>query len=415
MRYCGQSLGHPVPRGSYRRQPSVVPPGDPWHIVRAKARPSLRLTPFSALSSEMTSRAIAFLAVLFLAAPAVAQQDTIWLTDGTKKQRVRVTAFDFLKIEFRSGSNLETLPREKVLRFVPGQRALDRYFNKARKYEADEEFGDAFTSWIGAAEKLLTNARLRVFAQYAYWRAFDIARSHGKPEDERECLDGLEKKVTNSGYWPDIWRFRLGLVRNVAAAQKARKPREKYQARVEQFSKWVEDNNLSERYSIEAKLFKLDAKTLLAQVSAKQRQDQLNKLLSEVEGVYPDLATVINLEFAYAVLAGTKHEDARKLFTTIVNDKAANSDTKARAYLGRGHAWMSKPGRTSDDARRALLDYMRVSTLFPKSDAEIVGEALFKAMDAYEAWNGPEKKANIRRIKSRLKLRYADSTWAKKR
>ena len=82
----------------------------------------------------MKARAIPFFSVLILAAPAVAQSDTIYLTDGTKKERVRITAYDFLKIEFRQGSNTDSIPREKVLRIVPGQRALDKHFRKAQRY-----------------------------------------------------------------------------------------------------------------------------------------------------------------------------------------------------------------------------------------------------------------------------------------
>ena len=67
-----------------------------------------------------------------------------------------------------------------------------------------------------------------------------------------------------------------------------------------------------------------------------------------------------------------------------------------------------------DEARSALLDYMRVAILHDQAGDEVVGEALYHAILAYDKWNGVDKERAKRRLRTRLKLNYASSSWADK-
>lgn len=361
----------------------------------------------------MKLRLLPLLAAALAAPFCRAQFDTIRLTDGSKIERVRITSYDCQQVEYTQKRITETVPRERVFAVDLGQVRVQQLFAAAKKATGDEDFATAYQSWLKAAEEAEENSRLATFAQFAYWEAFALARKIGTDNDRKECLDKLAKtQGGKTAFWPEIWRYRLDQAK--AQAGRDRKRLENLKRQVEAYQKFVTDMGLSERYGIEATLYMIDVRALLGQLNATKLQAELSELLPRVEGRYPDLANRVNLDFAHAVLGTKRNEDARKLFTAIAMSKVADRATQAKALVGRGHAWFRQSPRTAEDAKRALLDYMRVAVLYEDVDIEIVGEALYHAAEAYREWNGPSAQANVRRIRSRLKLKYADCSWAQR-
>lgn len=361
----------------------------------------------------MKSRFLFLAPLLLCGAPVLAQTDTIYLVDGEKIDRVKVEDYTYEKVTYKSGRLAETKPRERVLRIEYGQRPVAKLFDIARKQTVDEEFNDAFVSWVDAADKAEKSKTLAPFAQVALWEAFEIAKRVGVAADRLRILDRLEK--TNGGksaYWPQIWAYKLEKTRESAGNDRAKL--ENYKALVEDYKNFIGEKGLSERYKLEAQLYAIDARTRLVELKPEEAKTQLERLLPQAESNYPDLANRINLSIALAVLGTGQYDDAQKLFSTIVDSKVADDTTKAHALVGRGHSWLRRSGVTPEQARSALLDYMRVAILYDKSGDEIVGEALYHAILAYDRWNGVDKDTAKRRLRTRLKLNYASSSWADK-
>ncbi len=359
----------------------------------------------------MIIRYLPLLLPLVLVLPAHAQRDTVRLVDGTTKSRVIVLDYTFKELSFKERRVESTLPREQILSVKLGQTRIKKALKDAHKSVTDEDWGTAFQRYMKAADGFAKDKRMQPFAQFAYWEAFQIALKHeGSKEDLAEALAGIQKDE-DSAFLPNIWEYRIRVSRQKAG--KDRKRIEAHKKLVAQYRDFIDEQGLAERYKCEADLYAIDASAALKEIDAKKLQDRLTRLLPRVEGSYPDLANRVNLEFAYAVLAEGKLADARKLFSEIEASAVADDTTKARALVGRAHVWL-RTGRDAENGKKALMDFMRVPILYPDADIEAIGEALYYAMQAYRQWNGPDARANITRLRSRLKLRYGDSTWAKK-
>lgn len=353
------------------------------------------------------------LALPVLAQPISAQTDTIHLINGDKIEKVRVENYDYMKVTFKSGRISETKDRELVARIDFGQKTVRKLFDIARKQTASEEYNDAYVSWLEAADKAEKSKRLMPFAQVALYKAFEIAKRVGESGDRMKIIGRLEK--TNDGksaYLPQIWAFKLDVTRDTAGNDRAKL--ENYKALCKDYANFVGEKGLGNRYKLEAQLYSIDARTRLVELKPADAKAELERILPQVESSYPDLAGRINLSIALSVLAGGKFDEAKKLFSSIIDSRAADGSTKAQALVGRGHTWLRRSGVSPEQARSALLDYMRVAILHEEAGTEIVGEALYHAVLAYDRWNGVDKDMAKRRLRTRLKLNYADSSWADK-
>lgn len=352
-------------------------------------------------------------APLLLALPLAAQMDTIHLVNGDKITKVKVQDYDYSKITYKSGRISETKERELIARIDFGQKTVRKLFNIARKQTESEEWNDAFVSWVDAADKAEKSKTLKPFAQVALYNAFEIAKRVGEQGDRMKLLKRLEScNGGKTAYWPQIWGYRLSVARDSAGNDRAKL--ENYKAMAKNYANFVGEKGLGNRYKLEADLYMIDARTRLVELKPADAKTALERMLPQVEASYPDLAGRINLSIALSVLAGNDFEGASKLFTEIVANRAADSSTKAQALVGRGHTWLRRSGRTPEQARAALLDYMRVAILYEDAGDEVVGEALYHAVLAYDGWNGVDKDVAKRRLRTSLKLNYSSSSWASK-
>ena len=342
--------------------------------------------------------------LLTLASLARAQStDTITLVDGTKIQGVKLTWMDVREVRYKVRSSEKSIEREKVHSLDIQQAKARGKLRKALKAVASEDWAEAFPAFMEAAKSAKRSKALAGFLpQYAMWRAFEIAIDHGTMEDRKDILSQLLKEYPETFYLPQIWEYRIRM-----AYKKAGADRKKLTAIKGLVAKYLEEakNWGSTRAELEAEL---------EGIQAGEAKKALSKLLGRAEADYPDLANRLKLQLAGAVLRSGKLEEARKMFDAIIKSGVADPLTLARAYLGRGHTWFRKPSRTPEDSEKALLDYMRVATLFPKLDYDLTAEALYFAIESYKSWGGPDLQANVRRLIRRLRGRYRDSTWAKK-
>ena len=349
--------------------------------------------------------------VLLLATGLTAQYDKVHLTDGKVIDKAKVTSWTVKTLTYTVRGRPQEVANEKVFRVEPGQSDVVKAFKDAKK--AGDDDAVAYQEWLKAAKACAKSKKLKAFEQVAIWKAYEIARRAGTDADRKECLDLLAKASEGeTAYWPMVWNYRLEDSRLRAGT--ARKQLTQHKKLVGEYKKFVAEKGMTTRYEIEADLWQVDAEARLKEINAAAVQARLQSLLTRA-GSYPDLANRINLDYANAVMAGDNFDEAQKLFTTIYTSKVADAATKARAIVGRGHTWFRRSPRSPDNAKRALMDYMRVTILFPEADIETVGEALYHAIQAYREWNGPDAPTSIRRLRSRLKIKYGDSSWAKRK
>ncbi len=353
------------------------------------------------------------LALLSLAPLTRAQStDTIKLVDGTQIQGVKLTWMDVREVRYKVRSSEKSIVREKVNSLLIQQAKAKGKLRKALKAVASEDWGEAMVAYLDAAKSAKKSKVLAGFLpQYALWKAFEIARDHGTEEDRSDVISQLTKEYPETFYLPQIWEYRIRL-----AYKKAGTDRKRLTAIKGLVAKYLEQAKDwgSVRSEIEAELEGVLIRERLREIKAEDAQKSLSKLLGRAETDYPDLANRLSLHLANAVLRSGKLQEARKMFNAIINSGVADPLTLARAYLGRGHTWFRKSSRSPEDAKKALLDYMRIPTLFSKLDYDLTAEALYFAIESYKAWGGPDLQANVRRLIRRLKGRYRDSTWAKK-
>jgi hypothetical protein len=393
----------------------VVREASSWHDIPPFA-PLMdsTLAGSSGMKRRISMKQLLIPIVLLSLAPLARTQstDTIKLVDGTKIQGVKLSWMDVREVRYKVRSSEKSIEREKV-RFVDIRQAKARgKLRKAIKAVASEDWAEALTAYLDASASAKKSKTLAGFLpQYALWKAFEIALDHGDENDRLDILSQLKKEYPETFYLPQIWDFRIR-----RAYKKAGNDRKKLTA-----IKGLVANYLSQakdwgstRSEIEAELEGILIRERLREIKAKDAQKALSNLLGRAETDYPDLANRLSLQLANAVLRAGKLEEAREMFESIIKSGLADSLTMAKAYLGRGHTWFRKPSRKSEDSKKALLDYMRVATLYPKQDYDLTAEALYYAIESYKSWGGPDLQSNVRRLIRRLKGRYRESTWAKK-
>ncbi|MFQ5505795.1 MAG: hypothetical protein ACE5F1_13510 [Planctomycetota bacterium] len=347
-------------------------------------------------------------------ATAAGAQDTIRLSNGKTVENVRVTSYDLHELNYKKGARTKTIPRDQILDVTLGQAGYLNRIRKAKDAEVEEDYATAVDEYLNAGDKLLKHKTLSKFApQFAFWSAYLIARDQGFDWSQiLQLFQELQQKVPETAFVPDIWRLRI---RKAWYAGTDKAALENAKRGIQAFRKDCEAKGLSNRFKYEAELLLILARMRLKdrQMGPDKAQSEFAKLEAKCEGLYPDLLNRLKLESARTTLLSGKTRQARELFQLIIDSGSADDETLAGAYLGRGHCSWRKPGRTPEDMRQSLLDYMRVSILFPDVDHETVGEALYHALQAYSKWS-PNATTETRRIYTKLRTKYRDSSWASK-
>ncbi|GEM_PF-3262760 len=367
------------------------------------------------MESVLPFRRLAFPVLLLAAAgPLRAQSvDTIHLIDGSRITGARVISWNVKELRYRRGSEEKILDGERVLDVELNQSLVRGMLKSARRAVTEEDWATAYEKFMEAGNKAQARKKLKDFLpQFAYWRAFEVARDHGTPEDRKEAISELLKAAPDSFYLPRIWSDRIRDA--YRRAGQSREGLERVKGVVAAWKAEVEKLELPSRFQIDAELETVLIRQRLREIPAPEVQKKLESLLTRCEGAYPGLANRMKLELANATLLGGDTAKAREMYDAILESGVADQATLAGAYLGRGHSRFRAKDRKPEDARLALLDYMRVAVLFPDIDDELVGEALYYAERAYRAWTPTPPIIALRRLRTALKTKYAESSWAKK-
>jgi hypothetical protein len=352
-----------------------------------------------------------FLAATFAAsASAQANYDIVELSDGTTLDSVRVEKFNLRELVVKERSSSRSIEREKVFRITLNTSAARRLLKDARQAASEENWAVAVQEYLKAANDAKARRSLSGFApQFAVWEALKIARKWGTPEEIKEIEEQLTKDYRDTGFWPNLWEQR---VQDAFVAGSDRDSLSKAKATVEEFKTFAKER-LTKKYQVESEIFETQIRLRLKEISGAQAQTKYQQLLGQVRGQYQGLANMLNLEIANAELVQNRIKEAREVYREILKSGVADDDTMAGAYVGLGHSYMRVAERSKEDGRHALSNYMRALVLYPQSDVERLGEAAYHAIKAYQVWE-PNARNEQRRLYTRLKRRYAASSWSKK-
>jgi hypothetical protein len=296
--------------------------------------------------------------------------------------------------------------------------SLKKTYEKAFRLLGEGNELEAYDAFLTTADNLASSAKgpVPLAVQFGYWEAIvmklDLADGAGV-KDAFPLMEELAKKVPDTKFLPDTFKEKFAYYINKGDKAGITNA----QTVVNNYKKAALERPMPAFYGKEAQMLDLVVQRKAGQITPAKAREELASFLNTVDAEFPTLANRARLEIGAALLDEKKIPEARDYFHSIIEDAKADDATMAGAYLGRGHTAFMKEGRTSEDAREALLDYLRLYTFYPQVNAETVAEALYYAAKAMELYSTSDTKVNdVRRIRGRLKgdPLYRGTSWAKK-
>jgi hypothetical protein len=343
----------------------------------------------------MTFRlSLACLLTAVFAAPAVAQEDSITLTNGTVVSGVRVTSWDVRNLKYDKGSAKEQVPTDQVAKvelqkfkdvYARGLRDPDLMLTVAREKLCDKDLLMAQLGFVGAA------------AQF-----FD----QDKASEGVGALDEMQKAIPEAGVLPEVYRQKFEYYMGVGpkGATSAQTVAKKYAA-----------DALSGAWpaglAVEAEFFVV----LADRKDPKDFQTKLRAVAGKAGGVNPVVANRANVELAHSLREAKDVEGAQRIYEEVKGKENVDSSSRAGAYLGLGKILLEKSAASDKDAfKQSLLLFLRVRLETKDAWPSLHAEALYHAMLAADKWRGPEFGLVIGRCKRVLSDEFGGTEWAEK-
>ena len=351
----------------------------------------MMLRPPSRFAKPMTSRLPIALLAAVMAAPLVAQDDTIYLITGTATTGVKVTSWDVRYLKFTKGNSPDQVSTDQVARlelgkfkdvYARGLRDPDLMLTRAKEVLADKDLVMAQLGFVGAA------------AQF-----FDAE----KPQEAVGTLDELVKAIPEAGVLPEVYRQKFEYYMGVGpkGAQSAIAVAKKY-ANDALGGAWPTG------LGIEAEFFT----TLAERKDPKDFQNKLRTVAGKAGGNYPIIANRANVELAHSLRETKDVDGAQRIYEEVMKKEGADSSSRAGAYLGFGKIVMDKASAADKDAfKKAMLLFLRVRLETKDAWPSLHAEALYHAMLAANKWQGPEFGLVIGRCRRLLNDEFSGSEW----
>jgi hypothetical protein len=356
--------------------------------------------------------AYAYSMFLLATAPAVVRADDIIKTDGSEITGVTIVDWDFKELRYKDGARETSLSNELVQSATITR--VETIYRRAHQQQDGGNEAAAYELFLQIAEAQLKDASAgasgKFLAQFGYWEAIKLKLSVDQGIAEAfTVMDELVKACPRTKFLPEIFRSKINYYLS-SGPQGVRNA----ELVVGKYLKDAVEQNMPEFFGKEAELLNIVVQQVAKKLTADQARDAYSKFLNDVDGRYPALGGRSRVEIGWTLIDDKKLDEAKSYFDDVLERQLADPTSMARAYLGRGHTWYFKANKEKDDAREALLDYLRLYTHYQTAHPEIVAEALYHAAKAMEFWNNNAK--DVLRIRAKLKAdsRYSETSWAKK-
>jgi predicted negative regulator of RcsB-dependent stress response len=337
----------------------------------------------------MTSKILAASLIAFVAATAAtAQSDKIHLLNGTVVTGAQVVSYDVRNVRYKRGGSTESVESDQVAKIELGQ------FKKIYA-RGDRDPGLMLTL---AREQLA--AKEPVLAQLGLLNAARQYFDQDSPNDAMAALNELQKEFPEGGVLPDTYRlkFEYYLGTGTKGMGNALKVAKKYESDAIGGA-WPPG------FTVEATFFQ----ALAEQSSPADYQSKLRAIVSQARSSNTVVANRADVELAHSLRKDKKEDEAKRIYDTIIKKEKVDDSSRAGAYLGLGQLLLA--GGDKEEAKQALLLFLRVRLETREAWPSLQAEALYHSINAARKWGGPEHLYIISRCRSYLFSEYPNSEW----
>ena len=339
----------------------------------------------------MTSKILAAsLTALVVATATTAQSDKVTLHDGTVVKGTKVISFDVRNLRHKRGGSTESIPSDQIAKVELG--SFKKVFARGLR--------DPGIMLTMAREQLAANNM--VLAQLGFVGAAETYFNYGSPAEAVGALNELHKAIPEGGSVPDVHRmkFEYYLGTGAKGASSALKVAKKYEADAVGGA-WPMG------FSIEAQFFQ----AISTPATPQDYQNKLRGIVSQARASNPVVSHRANIELAHSLRKTKKVEEAKRIYDDIAKRDNVDQISRAGAYLGLGQILYETGDK--EQAREALLLFLRVRLETREAWPSLQAEALYSAMQAARKWGGPESNYIRSRCRRMLLSEYPNSEWAK--
>ena len=335
----------------------------------------------------MKMRPCCALLTLVWALPAAAQDDCVFLHDGTRVDSVRIDSYDVHSLRYSKGGN-NTVGADQVTRVTLGR------------------FGDVYRAGLEEA-RMLTLAREQLaakntlLAQLGFLGAAARWFDAGEPAKATGVLEELQKAIPDAGVLPELYRRRfeyhlsLGAPGARDAAQVAR-----------QYQSAAVSGSWPGAFGAEAGFL-----LVLAEPDHADFEAKLRAVVAKPDS--PLVANRARVELAHCLRRKKDFEAARRLYDEVQNRDVADASSRAGALLGLGLLLLDQQKADPAVCKQALLLFLRVRLETREARAGLQAEALYHAIVAADKWRGPEYTTIMGRCRRQLLDEFPSTQWAK--
>lgn len=342
--------------------------------------------------------------------------DTIKKTNGELIEDVTIVDESLTEVTYRKGRNDRSVPADEVLEVTFTR--MPTLVDEALTFLADGDLLGAEDSFAFYLEEHLGGREERVHdwaPAFAAWKVCELRLAMGDYEGAPTAADQLIENFPESRYVPMAYLGKANAQAwsgNGGAAQRT----------LESFQGLVDDQGLSERWGLEAKLARVLTN---ASLDASARRDELTALQGLAGTTYPSVRNRARVAEGEAWLADADGErnverrvelagNAKTIFDTILDDFKADEDTLAGAFLGRGECLFIEAQAAGNDAdmlRSALHQYMRVVVVY-QAQTRRQPRALIQAARCFALIGGEENASRAARLFYRVERDWPGSSLA---
>lgn len=345
----------------------------------------------------MKSSFLAASFVAFCACGAIAQDDRVVLTSGSKLEGVKVVSFDVRALRYSRAGNTETVSTDQVLQVDLGK------------------FRDTYARGLRDADMMVTIAREQVtdknllMAQFGFTGAAAQFFDNDEASKAVAALDELQKSCPEAGVLPEVYRqkfeYYMGLGSKKAAD--AATVAKKYKADAVGGA-WP--NGLA----TEAEFFLVMAERM-GGGNPKEFQTKLQGIVASAGGVNPMVQNRANIQLANSLREAKDNEGAQRIYEDLSKRDGVDTSSRAGAFLGLGQILLEKATpETKDVAKQALLLFLRVRLETKDAWPSLQAEALYHAILAADKWRGTEYQTIMARCRGVLFADFPQSEWTKR-
>ncbi len=342
----------------------------------------------------MKSRLLAASFLVSCICPAVAQGDTVELTNGTKIAGVKVVSFDVRQLRYSKGGGNESVATDQVQRVELGK------------------FRDVYARGLRDPDMMLTLAREKVaekdllMAQFGFVGAAAQFFDNDKASAAVGALDEMQKSCPEAGVLPEVFRqkfeYYMGFGGKKAsdAAAVAKKYKDEAIG-----GAWPSG------FAVEAEFFQVMAERGSAK-NPKEFQGRLQSVVNAAGGSNPTVQNRANIQLANSLREAKDIEGAKKIYDDLSTRDGVDASSRAGAFLGLGQILLDEATPEKKDlAKQSLLLFLRVRLETKDAWPSLQAEALYHAILAANKWRGPEYQLIMGRCRGVLLADFPGSEW----